>query len=68
MSNPTAGEKDRITKVLVDHFLHNTEFTGIPGGRWAIQCNCDEILFGASHDEAEQAFARHQAKVVMKLG
>jgi hypothetical protein len=59
--------QERIANVLTEHFFHNAEFTGEPGIRWAIECNCDEIITANSHPEAEGAFTRHQAEALYNI-
>jgi hypothetical protein len=65
MSNEEQELQERISLVLVEHFFHNAEFGGI-GGRWSIECNCDEVVTANSHPEVEGAFAKHQADAVFK--
>lgn len=64
MTNTENDGHELLTRVLAEHCYHNMEFAGAPGGRWSAECNCDEILFGNSHDEAERALAAHQAEAV----
>jgi hypothetical protein len=58
------SEIERITLILVEHFYHNAEFGGI-GGRWSIECNCDETVTANTYPEVEGVFAAHQAAAVL---